>query len=137
MFYIYTHITTGSDRGYVTLTCGSSEVNRGHLNSWMDKPYQQHLGMHFFFAFTFTWQMQANIACLRLTQEVCKGHRMLNLDHRRSNLDHRRSTHDSNTQGCYFCHVYSCDFNIDTCFMSVTNEVIIGNWKSKQRGRWR
>ena len=30
MFCIYTHITTGSDRGYVTLTCG---VIKGHSRS--------------------------------------------------------------------------------------------------------
>ena len=31
MFYIYTHITTGSDRGYVTLTYG---VIKGHSRSF-------------------------------------------------------------------------------------------------------
>ena len=108
MFSIYAHITTGSDRGYVTLTCVVIRVHSRSLDV-TDGQILPTTSRDAFFAFTIIWQMQFNIACMRMTLAVFKDHRMSNLDHRRSNLDHRRSNHDSNSQGCIFCHVYSCD----------------------------
>ena len=99
ILYMYTHITTGSDRDYVTLTF---KVIRGHLRSFEFTDGQT--------LTTTSWDAivcmktyvidTSYICCVSLTLEVIRGRWRSNLDHRKSNLD-------NNTQGCNFWQVYS------------------------------
>ena len=99
ILYMYNHITTGSDRGYVTFT---SKFIRGHLRSF-EVTYGQTLTTKSRDAIVCmkTHVIDAsNIGCVSLTLEVIKSHW-------RSNLDHRKSNYDNNTHGCNFLLVYS------------------------------